>query len=412
MLRLSGPVEFDGFGPSRFAAGGRPRRGELELARCLRTSRKRVRERLPAAPGVYGMVDAEGDLIYVGKSKSLVHRVSSYFATTPRDAKARRIAERARRLVWERWGHEFTALLRELELIRRWQPRLNVQGDPRRLRRTYVCLGRGPAAHVYVASRPSGRDAERFGPVGAGRRLRETVRLVNSQFGLRDCPERVPVMFADQGALFGPPREALCIRYDLGQCLGPCEGLCTREEYAEQVRACRDFLSGRDGRVLDRLASQMLEAAAAGQFERAATLRDTREALAELDAQLGRLREVRGTYSFVYPLRNHRRGESWHLIRRGQVVAATPGPRDEASARRCLELLRTVYSDGEATESVPDDWGVVLLVSAWFRRHSAELERTLSVKEALRRCGGYFPERHRGALPAICRSFGRRADGR
>jgi hypothetical protein len=130
----------------------------------------------------------------------------------------------------------------------------------------------------------------------------------------------------------------------------------------------------------------MHEAAAAGQFERAAALRDAWEGLAELDAQLRRLREVRRTYSFVYPLPAGRRGESWCLIRRGEVAAVVPGPRDQASAAAWLERLETVYSDDAPADPTPDDWGVVLLVSAWFRRHPAELERTFSPEEARERC--------------------------
>src|ERR1700731_1903084 len=104
--------------------------------------REKVRKRCPRKPGVYGMVDATGELIYVGKAKCLRSRLLSYFRPNSRDPKAGRILGQTRTLVWEPAPNEFAALLRELELIRRWRPRCNVQGQPTRYRRTYVCVGR------------------------------------------------------------------------------------------------------------------------------------------------------------------------------------------------------------------------------------------------------------------------------
>src|SRR5207244_2277738 len=104
--------------------------------------RSRVRQECPRRPGVYGMVNVNGELIYVGKAKCLRARLLSYFRPNSRDPKAGRIVAQTGTLVWEEAPSEFAALLRELELIRRWRPRCNVQGQPQRHRRAYVCLGR------------------------------------------------------------------------------------------------------------------------------------------------------------------------------------------------------------------------------------------------------------------------------
>jgi excinuclease ABC subunit C len=368
------------------------RQKEMEIPQDLRTARRLIRWHCPGTPGVYGMIDADGSLIYVGKSKALSGRLLGHFASNPAESKSRRIVQRTRRLVWENAPHELVALLRELELIRRWQPRFNVRGDPRRARSGLLCLGRGPASHAYLAAGPSDRDMARFGPFRAGFRTREWVRTVNNCFGLRDCSDRTPILFSEQRELFPTERNPGCLRRDLGHCLGPCAAACTRGQYEDRIRAAGDFLRGRNRSILSELQSAMLAASAEGQYERAAALRDNWQNLRDLDDRLTRMRQVRRRFSFVYPLPGHVEtdsGETWCLIRRGIVAAATPAPRDPQSAELCLKALDSVYGDGphvEATER--EDWDVLLIVSAWFRRHPTELERTFSPEKGRRLCIG------------------------
>src|SRR5262245_39713637 len=151
--------------------------------------RTKVRAECPRLPGVYGMVNALGELIYVGKAKNLRARLLSYFRPRSRDPKAGRILHQTRTLAWEIAPSEFAALLRELELIRRWQPRFNVQGQPTRRRRCYVCIGRHPAPYIFLSARPAARTMSSYGPVPATRRAREAVRHLNDLFRLRDCPQ-------------------------------------------------------------------------------------------------------------------------------------------------------------------------------------------------------------------------------
>jgi len=400
--------KFDGFGPSWLAADGAPAGGAIGVAGDDAGTRKRIRENCPAAPGVYGMVDAEGKLIYVGKSKALSDRLVSYFSGGKSlDSKARRIVTYTKRMLWEPAPHEFAALLRELELIRRWLPRFNVQGRPGRVRRAYVGLGRGPAPYVYLAEKPSRRDRLLVGPLFPGRDLRHMVRQVNDCFRLRDCAERVAIHFSDQLRLFPREDAAGCLRFELGNCLGPCAGGCSSRQYAARARAARDFLRGEDRSALERLERAMRAAAAAEQYERAAILRDLWRGLTGLDEMLRRLKSVRRTYSFVYPLPSYGKGETWHLIHRGQVVAAVPAPRSRRTAAQCLRALEAVYRDGPRTlgETSPDDPDLVLLVTQWFRAHPEELERTLRPDPARQRCTGGCD----GGAPLRKAAGGRRA---
>lgn len=370
---------FDGFGPSVMAG-----RRELPLTELLlpgddRTARRLLRRYCPAAPGVYGMIDAQDELIYVGKSKALRERLQSYFAPAEDGAKGRRIIDHTHRLVWEPAPHEFVALVREFELIRRWQPRFNVRGRGR-FRRTYICLGRGPASYVYLSSKPAARDSVLFGPIHSTRRCRKMLQKVNNFFGLRDCPDRVPIQFADQRTLFADVHAARCMRHALGDCLGPCAGLCTRQQYTERVCSVRDFLRGCDRELLISLERTMRDAAAAQQYERAAALRDQWTALVELDGMLHQLRHVQRNYRFVYPLPGYRRGKIWCLIDRGHISATSRFPAGREAMQACLAQLETLYPGdrSELAQEMPEDLDATMLVLTWFRQHPEELAKVLA----------------------------------
>ncbi len=120
----SPPELFTGFGPSAYFSS-QSALETLEVALEHREVRRRLRAVCPTSPGVYGMVDCAGQLIYVGVSAKLCDRLLTYFTAGDDGAKERRIGKHARQVVWELVDHEFTAQLRELELIRRWRPRFN-----------------------------------------------------------------------------------------------------------------------------------------------------------------------------------------------------------------------------------------------------------------------------------------------
>src|SRR5262245_7448107 len=287
------------------------------------------------------MVDALGELIYVGKAKSLRGRLLSYFRPNSRDPKAGRIVADARQVVWQTTQSEFAALLRELELIRAWQPRHNVQGQPRRMRRVYLCLGRRPAPHAFVAGRPPATAFASYGPLPGVRRAREAAARLNDWFGLRDCPQAQAMVFADQRELFPLPRAPGCLRHEIGHCRAPCAAGCTADDYAAGVQPARAFLEGQDASPLEALERAMAEAAAALAFERAGVLRDKLDVLRWLSGCLKRLREA-SVQRFVYPVAGAG-GEVWYLIRDGRVRAALSAPADEASRAAAARALEAVY---------------------------------------------------------------------
>lgn len=381
---LFGAAAFSGFGPCRLGPEAPPfhmvlgeRPGELRAG---------VRRDAPRRPGVYGMVDENGELIYVGKAKCLRARLLSYFRPRSRPPKAGRMLRQTRSLVWESLPNEFAALLRELELIRRWRPRCNVLGQPGRHGRTFICLGGRPAPYLYLTSRPPGTTLAVFGPVVSSRKAREAVRRSNDWFRLRDCPQAQEMVFAEDNRLFPVLRAAGCIRHEIGTCSGPCAAACSRSGYARQVRAARAFLEGRTKDPLDALEKEMHAASAALAFERAAALRDQLDALGWLQRQLERLREAQGARCLIYPLRSHSGDEHWYVLCRGLVEGVVAAPVDRPSAASAGETVRILDRRPSRPASGPHEFSAVLLVSSWFRRFPKESARLLEPAEALARC--------------------------
>lgn len=334
------------------------------------------------------MLDEQGELVYVGKAKCLRARLLSYFRSRSRDPKAGRIVARTRTIAWEPVASEFAALLRELELIRRWRPRFNVQGLPGRRGRVFVCLGRRPAPYLFLARKPPANVLAAFGPVYNIRRAAEAVRRCNDWFRLRDCPQAQEMVFADQRELFPMVRAAGCLRYEIGTCLGPCASACSRSAYMKRVRAARAFLEGRDGSSLHALQREMTRAASATAYERAAALRDRLASLTWLHEQLELLRRAREQHSFLYPVAGCDGQDFWYLIHGGRVVQAILAPHDPESRQLAGAALEAVFRpSGPWSEPQSGaDFDSILLVASWFRRHPEEQLRVLPAQHALASC--------------------------
>jgi excinuclease ABC subunit C len=381
MSALFPPTPFADFGPSVFLPRASDSSFRIDPCKPVKL-RSQVRLLAPSRSGVYGMLDKHQELIYVGKAKNLRTRLLSYFRPR-RPRKASRIVKHTASVLWEACPGEFASLLRELELIRRWRPRFNVQGQPLRRRLAFVCLGRQPAPHAFLAADPPRTATSVYGPFPAGPRAQEAVRRLNDAFLLRDCPKAIEMVFPDQGELFTQVREAGCLRLDLGACLGPCTGGCSRQAYHNRVRQARDFLAGKDDGPLPELLRQMEEAATAQLFERAASLRDRLMPLQWLAGKLERLRHARQRLSFVYPA-----GGLWYLIHGARTLAALPAPADAASKEQARSAIQAIFHEQRA------DWlreayehaDGMMLVLAWFRKYPGELKRTLSPQQALATC--------------------------
>jgi excinuclease ABC subunit C len=370
---LFGDKLFQDFGPSDYVLAD----GIVRTTRIDGSLRGQVRTQAPSRPGVYGMLDRDEQLLYVGKAKNLRVRLLSYFRRKGRPPKAGRLVGQARSIIWEVLPSEFASLLRELELIRRWRPRWNVQGQPLRRRLAFVCMGRAPAPYLYLTRNVTARVQAAFGPVTAGDVAIRAIRCLNDCYKLRDCPEPQEMIFPDQGDLFPGVRPAGCLRMDIGTCLGPCTGACTRRDYQKQTRQARAFLTGEDKSVLDILERDMAAAAMAQQFERAADLRDRLDAVRWLSDRLQRVRRAQREMSFVYPVAGHDGSTTWYLIHGARVVAALSPPNDQ-TRESVREKLNAVYRAGLGLLDSYEHADSMMVVMQWFRKYPDQRRACIS----------------------------------
>jgi excinuclease ABC subunit C len=374
---------FRGFGRSRYLPFRARLRG-LRVAKDLAEVRRALRDECPTLPGVYGVVDSRAELAYVGMSTALRKRLVTYFQSGSAIRKEQAIAAHARTVVWEVAGHELAAQLRELELIRRHQPRFNVKGRQPIRPLGFIYLSREDAPRFRIARRvPRGVRCS-WGPLPVSWRIRDAVEIVNWLFKLCDCGPSVAMHFADQRELFPLDLRVQCLRGETGSCLGPCAGQCTFTQYATQLRAARGLLDGRDSGPLHRLEADLADAAATQQYERAVRLRDTLERLQYLCDQLAILRAPPLPEQFVYPLQLSNR-PVWYLIVECRVVAAAPVPETSEAAHRCAALFGRML-DRSIAKPTDTDRPVAQIVSSWFRIQPAETHSIISAAEVLEFC--------------------------
>jgi len=223
---------------------------------------RRILEQIPPRPGVYRMLDGAGTVLYVGKAKDLKRRVASYFS--------RALNRRLQAMVSQVADVEFTvtrtegeALLLESNLIKSLQPRYNVllRDDKSYPYIRLTVRDEFPRLAFYRGSRKGGNRF--FGPYPSAWAVRETLQLLQKLFPVRQCEDS-----------FFRNRSRPCLQYQIKRCSGPCVGLVTAEDYADDVDHTIKFLEGRTDEVVEELAERMEQASKSLAFERAAVLRD------------------------------------------------------------------------------------------------------------------------------------------
>ena len=231
---------------------------------------------LPPSPGVYRMLDAKGDVLYVGKAKNLKNRVGSY-------ARGQAHSNRIARMIAETASMEFVttateteALLLEANLIKQLKPRFNVlMRDDKSL--PYILLTADTAAPQLVKHRGARRrPGHYFGPFASVWAVNRTVNALQRAFLLRSCSDS-----------YYENRTRPCLLFQIKRCSGPCTGEIAPVDYAALADEARAFLSGKSTTVKERLAADMQAAAEAWEFEKAARYRDRIAALAAIQGVQG-----------------------------------------------------------------------------------------------------------------------------
>ena len=214
-------------------------------------------------PGVYRMIGADGEVLYVGKARNLKNRLTTYFVGKAQAAKTMAMVSQVANVEVTVTASETEALLLEYNLIKRHRPRYNVTlRDDKSFPYLYVTTqDEYPRISFYRGSRKlPGRF---FGPYPNARATRETILLLQKLFLLRPCSDS---FFAN--------RSRPCLQHQIKRCSGPCVRLIPPEEYRQDVNDAIKVLEGKGAELIDDLAQRMEQASQALEFERAARLRD------------------------------------------------------------------------------------------------------------------------------------------
>jgi len=230
----------------------------------------------PSRPGVYRMIDARGDVLYVGKAKSIKKRVNAYARPTGHDTRIERMIAATRVLEFVVTRTETEALLLEANLIKRLRPRFNVVlRDDKSF--PYILITTDHWAPQILKHRGArSRPGHYYGPFASVWAVNRTINALQRAFLLRSCSDP-----------FFESRTRPCLLYQIKRCSAPCTREIDFKDYSGLVREANAFLSGRSKAVKDELAGEMEKASAALDFERAAIYRDRLAALSAIQSHQG-----------------------------------------------------------------------------------------------------------------------------
>lgn len=230
----------------------------------------------PSSPGVYRMIGATGEVLYVGKAKSLKKRVLAYVRPTGHDARISRMIAATTSLEFVSTATETEALLLEANLIKRLRPRFNVLLRDDKSFPYILITASGLPAQICKHRGVRNRPGDYYGPFAAVNAVNRTITALERAFLLRSCSDTVY-----------ESRTRPCLLHQIKRCSAPCTGEISQVDYAELVREAKEFLSGESQAVKQELAHEMDEASSVLDFERAAVLRDRLAALSAVQSHQG-----------------------------------------------------------------------------------------------------------------------------
>lgn len=302
---------------------------------------------LTPRPGVYRMYDADAELLYVGKAKSLKNRVSSYFRSRGLTNKTMALVRRIARIEVTVTHSETEALLLEQTLIKRHRPPYNVmlmddKGYP------YILLSTADEyPGLYIHRGAQKRKGSYFGPFPSAGAVRESLAMLQKAFRVRQCENSV-----FEG------RSRPCLQYQIRRCKAPCVGYVSREEYEEDLRKTRLFLEGRNQDLLRDIQAQMDAAAERLDYERAAEYRDQVLLLRKIQEQ----QHVAGQHGNVDVVAAIFEGHGCcihqMMVRNGRLVGSRthyPRPGLSESAEELVEAYLGQHYLGTAGREIPPE---------------------------------------------------------
>jgi excinuclease ABC subunit C len=302
-------------------------------------------KRLPTGPGVYILRDAEGDVLYVGKAKSLRPRVRSYFQAGSSDTRQgiRHMASRVETIETISTSSEVEALHLEQNLVKRHRPPFNVRlRDDKSFPYIAVTVEDDYPRVMFTRERHR-RGVVYFGPYANAKSVRETLDVLNRVFRYRPCEGPQP------GRHSGIP----CLDFHIERCYAPCVGYISKEDYRELIDQVIEFLSGDARPIRRRLEEQMRLAAAEERFEDAARYRNRLKAIERLSERQAVERKSIGTIDVIgIAVNDERAAVQVFPLREGRMVDrhsfhlenAAGEPIEEVLEQFCLEYYGSAPS--------------------------------------------------------------------
>ena len=251
--------------------------GQVEdLLAAGRAAVLRYAKLAPSQPGVYRMIDARGDVLYVGKAKNVRNRIRAYARPAGLDTRIERMIAATRALEFVVTRTETEALLLEANLIKRLRPRFNVLLRDDKSFPYIVITSDHWAPQILKHRGARTRPGHYYGPFASVWAVNRTINALQRAFLLRSCSDP-----------FFESRTRPCLLHQIKRCSAPCTNEISFSDYAVLVREANAFLSGRSKAVKDELAAEMEKTSLALDFERAAVYRDRLAALSAIQAHQG-----------------------------------------------------------------------------------------------------------------------------
>lgn len=233
---------------------------------------------LPETPGVYQYYNKKGDLLYIGKAKNLKRRVNSYFNKQHDSKRLRVLVSNIETIETINVNSEYDALLLENNLIKEHQPRYNIllRDD-----KTYpwICIKNERFQRIFSTRNVIKDGSEYFGPYSNVKTMKVLLSLIKELYPIRTCSYDLSEKNIEQHKF------KVCLEYHIGNCLGPCEGFQSKEEYNEQITAIRNIIKGEFNEAKQYLVNQMTKYAVDLKFEKAQIVKEKIEALQHYQAR-------------------------------------------------------------------------------------------------------------------------------
>jgi|TARA_B110000196_G_scaffold48462_1_gene39103 excinuclease ABC subunit C len=303
---------------------------------------------LTQRPGIYQMLDGEGQVLYVGKAKNLKNRVTSYFRKTGLTPKTAALVKRIVQIDVTVTETETEALILEHNLIKQYRPQFNIlMRDDKSY--PYIFLSdRDQWPRLSFHRGPKKAKGTYFGPFPSVHAVRESMSFLQKTFRVRQCED-----------VFFKNRSRPCLQYQIKRCSAPCVGFVEPESYAEDVNLTRLYLDGKAEKILQQLEQDMEKSALALEFEKAGECRDQISALRQVQAQQ-MIEKGRGTIDVVAgAVTDGQACVHMLYVRQGRILGSRSyypkAPLAEKVSDLLDEFLPHLYLDGGGRPDLPKE---------------------------------------------------------